>query len=155
MKILIVVGIVFFLCFFGYKILFYIHFRSIVWLQNQRDQNLERARGSLRRDEVHEFRVGRIKHERVKVPRGEQLLDWAIQVMKTHAERKAILEVEFIDEEGTGLGPTLEFFALVAAELQSMNTYFNFLSYLVRENNIRVHFNILVKIVRMRSTIRI
>ena len=42
-----------------------------------------------------------------------------MQVMKTHAERKAILEVEFIDEEGTGLGPTLEFFALVAAELQS------------------------------------
>jgi len=67
---------------------------------------------------VHEFRVGRIKHERVKVPRGDQLLEWAMQVMKTHAERKAILEVEFIDEEGTGLGPTLEFFALVAAELQ-------------------------------------
>ena len=27
-------------------------------------------------------------------------------------------QVEFLDEEGTGLGPTLEFFALVAAELQ-------------------------------------
>ena len=27
-------------------------------------------------------------------------------------------QVEFIEEEGTGLGPTLEFFALVAAELQ-------------------------------------
>ena len=49
-----------------------------------------------------------------------------MQVMKTHAERKAILEVEFIDEEGTGLGPTLEFFALVAAELQS-NTFLCFL----------------------------
>lgn len=35
-----------------------------------------------------------------------------------HAGRKAIFEVEFKDEEGTGLGPTLEFFALVAAELQ-------------------------------------
>lgn len=33
--------------------------------------------------------------------------------MKIHADRKSILEVEFIDEEGTGLGPTLEFFALV------------------------------------------
>ena len=86
----------------------------------QRVQNLERARGSLRRDEVHEFRVGRIKHERVKVPRGDdQLLQWAMQVMKIHADRKAILEVEFTGEEGTGLGPTLEFFALVAAELQS------------------------------------
>lgn len=41
-----------------------------------------------------------------------------MQVMRVHAERKAILEVEFLDEEGTGLGPTLEFFALVAAELQ-------------------------------------
>lgn len=94
--------------------------RSIVWLQNQRDQNSERTRGGLARgrEELHEFRVGRIKHERVKVPRGENLLDWAIQVMKVHADRKAILEVEFLDEEGTGLGPTLEFFALVAAELQ-------------------------------------
>jgi len=54
----------------------------------------------------------------VKVPRGDKLLEWAIQVMKVHADRKAILEVEFTDEEGTGLGPTLEFFALVAAELQ-------------------------------------
>jgi E3 ubiquitin-protein ligase HECTD1 len=40
------------------------------------------------------------------------------QVLKSHADRKAILEVEFKGEEGTGLGPTLEFFALVAAELQ-------------------------------------
>jgi len=79
---------------------------------------MERARGSLRREDIHEFRVGRIKHERVKVPRGDQLLEWAMQVMKVHADRKAILEVEFKDEEGTGLGPTLEFFALVAAELQ-------------------------------------
>ena len=56
--------------------------RSIVWLQNQRDQNVERSRSGVSRgrDEVHEFRVGRIKHERVKVPRGEKLLEWAIQV---------------------------------------------------------------------------
>ena len=41
-----------------------------------------------------------------------------LKVMRIHADRKAILEVEFMEEEGTGLGPTLEFFALVAAELQ-------------------------------------
>lgn len=29
-----------------------------------------------------------------------------------------IVQVEFQGEEGTGLGPTLEFYALVAAELQ-------------------------------------
>lgn len=95
--------------------------RSIVWLQTQRDATVERQRTtglSPRRDEPHEFRVGRLKHERVKVPRGEEILNWALQVMKVHAERKSILEVEFLGEEGTGLGPTLEFYALVAAELQ-------------------------------------
>lgn len=123
-----------------------------MWLQTQRDVTLERQRTpglSPRRDDPHEFRVGRLKHERVKVPRGDKLLDWAIQVMKIHADRKSILEVrvksvclskyyccidnpfgflwiiiiclcqvEFQGEEGTGLGPTLEFYALVAAELQ-------------------------------------
>ncbi|XP_012253550.2 E3 ubiquitin-protein ligase Ufd4 isoform X10 [Athalia rosae] len=95
--------------------------RSIVWLQTQRDAVLERQRApglSPRRDDSHEFRVGRLKHERVSVPRGEKLLDWAEQVLKVHANRKSILEVQFVGEEGTGLGPTLEFFALVAAELQ-------------------------------------
>ncbi|KAK0175018.1 hypothetical protein PV327_008803 [Microctonus hyperodae] len=98
--------------------------RSIVWLQTQRDAILERQRApglSPRRDDSHEFRVGRLKHERVSVPRGDKLLDWAEQVLKVHASRKSILEVEFIGEEGTGLGPTLEFFALVAAELQRKN----------------------------------
>lgn len=38
--------------------------------------------------------------------------------MKIHASRKSVLEVEFMNEEGTGLGPTLEFYALVAEEMQ-------------------------------------
>ncbi|XP_030384649.1 E3 ubiquitin-protein ligase Ufd4 [Scaptodrosophila lebanonensis] len=95
--------------------------RSIVCLQSQRDITMERQRVpsiSPRRDDQHDFRVGRLKHERVKVPRNKDLLKWAIEVMKAHCNRKSVLEVEFLDEEGTGLGPTLEFYALVAAELQ-------------------------------------
>ena len=38
--------------------------------------------------------------------------------MNAHAERKSVLEIGFMDEEGTGLGPSLEFYALVAAEFQ-------------------------------------
>lgn len=68
--------------------------RSIVWLQNKRDAAMERLRGpSPRREDAHEFRVGRLKHERVCVPRDDSLLDWAMQVMKYHGERKAVLEV--------------------------------------------------------------
>ncbi|GFO27459.1 E3 ubiquitin-protein ligase hectd1-like protein, partial [Plakobranchus ocellatus] len=91
--------------------------RSIVWLQNKRDASMERSRGPLPRADNHEYRVGRLKHERVVVPRNN-LLQWAMQVMRHHASRKAVLEIEFKGEEGTGLGPTLEFYALVAAELQ-------------------------------------
>ena len=48
------------------------------------------------RDEVHEFRVGRIKHERVKVPRGEKLLEWAIQVMFFFTKSLSSIDREFV-----------------------------------------------------------
>ncbi|KAK1160566.1 E3 ubiquitin-protein ligase HECTD1-like isoform X1 [Acipenser oxyrinchus oxyrinchus] len=94
--------------------------RAIVWLQNRREATMERSRPTttVRRDDPGEFRVGRLKHERVKVPRGDSLMEWAENVMQIHADRKSVLEVEFLGEEGTGLGPTLEFYALVAAEFQ-------------------------------------
>ncbi|CAI9593311.1 unnamed protein product [Staurois parvus] len=94
--------------------------RAIVWLQNRREATVERSRtaSAVRRDDPGEFRVGRLKHERVKVPRGDSLMEWAENVMQIHADRKSVLEVEFLGEEGTGLGPTLEFYALVAAEFQ-------------------------------------
>ncbi|XP_061382939.1 E3 ubiquitin-protein ligase Ufd4 isoform X3 [Danaus plexippus] len=98
--------------------------RTIVWLQAQRDRALDRQRTgntvSPRRAELEatEFRMGRLRHERVRIPRHPNLLRSAMQVMRVHAARKSVLEVEFAGEEGTGLGPTLEFYALVAAELQ-------------------------------------
>lgn len=102
--------------------------RTIVWLQSRRDAALDRARGAAQsttssatrpHDRYQEYRVGRLKHERIKVTRSEEhLLEQAIRVMKFHADRKAVLEIEYVGEEGTGLGPTLEFYALVAAELQ-------------------------------------
>lgn len=77
------------------------------------------AAGVRREDHYPEFRIGRIKHERIKVERSDQALwDNALRVLKYHASRKSVLEIEFADEEGTGLGPTLEFYALVAAEFQ-------------------------------------
>jgi E3 ubiquitin-protein ligase HECTD1 len=97
--------------------------RSIVWLQNKRDTLLTTLRGPVSqrvmRDD-HEFRIGRLKHERIKIPREptSNLLKSAMNTLKFHATRKAILEIEFVEEEGTGLGPTLEFFSLIAGELQ-------------------------------------
>lgn len=55
---------------------------------------MERSRPSttVRRDDPGEFRVGRLKHERVKVPRGEAMMEWAESVMQLHADRKSVLE---------------------------------------------------------------
>lgn len=96
--------------------------RSIVWIQTKRDAVLERwraATGSRQRDDAHEMQIGRLRHDRVTIPRDDgKLFEWAQQVMFKHAKLKSVLEIEFKDEEGTGLGPTLEFYALIAAELQ-------------------------------------
>lgn len=69
-----------------------------MWLQNRREATVERTRttSSVRRDDPGEFRVGRLKHERVKVPRGESLMEWAENVMQIHADRKSVLEVSHI-----------------------------------------------------------
>lgn len=43
-----------------------------MWLQSKRETAIERNRSSsFRRDDAHEFKIGRLKHERVRVPRGE------------------------------------------------------------------------------------
>ncbi|VDM81009.1 unnamed protein product, partial [Strongylus vulgaris] len=101
--------------------------RTIVWLQSRRDAALDRARGAAQsatssasrpHDRYQEYRVGRLKHERIKVTRSEEhLLEQAIRVMKFHADRKAVLEIEYVGEEGTGLGPTLDFYVRRAGGL--------------------------------------
>uniref|UniRef100_A0A7E4W8K1 E3 ubiquitin-protein ligase n=1 Tax=Panagrellus redivivus TaxID=6233 RepID=A0A7E4W8K1_PANRE len=95
--------------------------RSIVWTQTQLDSagetNTANAAQS-RREDSNDYRIGRLKHERIKVPRDDDLFATAVRVFRFHAIRKSVLEIQYIDEEGTGLGPTLEFFALVAAEFQ-------------------------------------
>ncbi|XP_066255069.1 E3 ubiquitin-protein ligase TRIP12 isoform X1 [Euwallacea similis] len=48
----------------------------------------------------------------------EDILKQAEQVMQDLAGSKALLEVQYENEVGTGLGPTLEFYALVSKELQ-------------------------------------
>lgn len=40
------------------------------------------------------------------------------QAMKVELKKRAVLEVNFMSEEGTGLGPTLEFYSQLAQELR-------------------------------------
>lgn len=47
-----------------------------------------------------------------------KILDSAAQMMDLYASQKVVIEVEYSEEVGTGLGPTLEFYTLVSHEFQ-------------------------------------
>jgi len=47
-----------------------------------------------------------------------RLLESALKVMEQYSSQNALIEIEFYDEEGTGLGPTHEFYTLVSRQLQ-------------------------------------
>lgn len=62
--------------------------------------------------------VVRLERQKVRVSR-RRILDSAVKVMDMFCSgQKAVLEVEYLGEVGTGLGPTLEFYTLVSHELQ-------------------------------------
>ncbi|KAA8518803.1 hypothetical protein F0562_016423 [Nyssa sinensis] len=48
----------------------------------------------------------------------DRILESASQMMDLHTRQKVVLEVEYSEEVGTGLGPTLEFYTLASHEFQ-------------------------------------
>ena len=64
-----------------------------------------------------EMRVSRSPRQKVRVSR-TRIRESALKVFSMNASLKNILEFEFFAEAGTGLGPTLEFYTLLATELQ-------------------------------------
>ncbi|KAK8625185.1 hypothetical protein V6N13_090061 [Hibiscus sabdariffa] len=66
-----------------------------------------------------EVRVGRLQRQKVRISRN-RILDSAAKVMEMYFSQKAVLEVEYFGEVGTGLGPTLEFYTLLSHDLQKV-----------------------------------
>lgn len=83
----------------------------------QRLQQQQSAEGGAGASNDRELRVGRLQRQKVRVSR-QRILDSAAKVMELYAGHKAVLEVEYFGEVGTGLGPTLEFYTLLSHELQ-------------------------------------
>ncbi|KAJ9093566.1 hypothetical protein QFC19_008293 [Naganishia cerealis] len=55
----------------------------------------------------------RVQRSRVRISR-HKMLESATRVMELYGSSPGVLEIEYQDEEGTGLGPTLEFYTLVS-----------------------------------------
>ncbi|CAB3366687.1 Hypothetical predicted protein [Cloeon dipterum] len=85
-----------------------------------RDRALQRlleASPELNSAEAHERVTPRLDRRKRTVSRSD-ILRQAEQVVQDLATSRALLEVQYENEVGTGLGPTLEFYALVSRELQ-------------------------------------
>ncbi|KAF8817458.1 hypothetical protein BYT27DRAFT_7074713 [Phlegmacium glaucopus] len=79
-------------------------------------QSQQQARGqdSSRRDDGIGF-LGRLQRQKVRISR-KHILESAVKVFELYGSSSSILEVEYFEEVGTGLGPTLEFYSLVSKE---------------------------------------
>ncbi|VAH25388.1 unnamed protein product [Triticum turgidum subsp. durum] len=84
--------------------------RALNRLQQQQGDNNSSAT-------EREVRIGRLQRQKVRVSRN-RILDSAAKVMEMFSNQKAVLEVEYFGEVGTGLGPTLEFYTLLSHDLQ-------------------------------------
>jgi E3 ubiquitin-protein ligase TRIP12 len=89
---------------FGYS-------RSMTRWQNS--QTPDDSRHSRHRDE-RPF-LGRLQRQKVRISR-TRILESAVKVMELYGSSPSILEVEYFEEVGTGLGPTLEFYSTVSKE---------------------------------------
>lgn len=63
-------------------------------------------------------RMVKLPRLKVRVARS-RLLQSAKKLLAIYGGKKAVIEIEFLGEVGTGLGPTTEFFTLVCEEIQS------------------------------------
>ncbi|KAL2392303.1 putative ubiquitin fusion degradation protein C12B10.01c [Exophiala dermatitidis] len=70
-----------------------------------------------RRDRRRDDRplLGRPQRQKVRISR-HRILESAMKVMDMYGASPSVLEVEYFEEVGTGLGPTLEFYSTVSRE---------------------------------------
>jgi E3 ubiquitin-protein ligase TRIP12 len=73
-----------------------------------------RGQDTSRRDDGIGF-LGRLQRQKVRISR-KHVLESAVKVFELYGSSSSILEVEYFEEVGTGLGPTLEFYTLVSKE---------------------------------------
>lgn len=90
--------------------------RSMTRWQNQ---TAEESRRDRHRDD-RPF-MGRLQRQKVRISRA-RMLESALKVMELYGGSASVLEVEYFDEVGTGLGPTLEFYSTVSKEFSKKKT---------------------------------
>ncbi|KAK2873444.1 hypothetical protein FQN49_002367 [Arthroderma sp. PD_2] len=85
--------------------------RSMVrWQGSQSSEDSQREHR--REDRAY---TGRLQRQKVRISR-TRILDSAMKVLELYGSSPSVLEIEYFEEVGTGLGPTLEFYSTVSRE---------------------------------------
>jgi E3 ubiquitin-protein ligase TRIP12 len=69
----------------------------------------------------HQPTLGTMERKKIQVRR-DRILEYAVKIMDLFGSSQPVLEIEYADEEGSGLGPTLEFYALASKEFCKRST---------------------------------
>ncbi|PWN42440.1 hypothetical protein IE81DRAFT_123341 [Ceraceosorus guamensis] len=88
--------------------------RLISRWQVQQSRNQDSSSATSRNDDSLAL-LGRLSRQKVRIQRSN-IFPSAMKVLELYGTTSALLEVEYFEEVGTGLGPTLEFYALVSRE---------------------------------------
>ncbi|KAJ2453873.1 Ubiquitin fusion degradation protein 4 [Coemansia sp. RSA 2336] len=94
---------------FGYS-------RNINYWQTRARSHLHEA-GSSRSSDNIQIPLGHVQRQKVRISR-RHMLESALKMLDLYGTSKSILEVEYYDEVGSGVGPTLEFYATISHCLQ-------------------------------------
>lgn len=78
-------------------------------------QNAQTAEDSRHRHRDDRPFLGRLQRQKVRISR-TRILESGVKVMELYGASPSVLEVEYFEEVGTGLGPTLEFYSTVSKE---------------------------------------
>lgn len=88
--------------------------RLLTRWQALHSRNQDGGSSASRLDDSFGF-LGRLQRQKVRISRAN-LLASAFKVFELYGSNSSVLEVEYFEEVGTGLGPTLEFYSLVSKE---------------------------------------
>lgn len=97
------------------------YFRLTVFgsLRNQQNQIHHPHNGGIDSSNNRRSHPAMANRKKFKADR-KNVLESAAKMMALHCRSKSVLEVEFNDEVGTGLGPSMEFYTLVSHEFQKI-----------------------------------
>eukprot|EP00760_Papus_ankaliazontas_P034769 PhM_4_TR7470/c0_g1_i1/m.64324/K10590/TRIP12; E3 ubiquitin-protein ligase TRIP12 len=67
--------------------------------------------------DANQLRIGRVHKQKVRLSR-DNVLEAAKKLVDAYGQTRCFVEIEYYDEVGTGLGPTMEFYTLIGRALR-------------------------------------